>query len=255
MTDGARPSAKGPDFIILGEMRCSTSSLYAAIGTSPLACLVPEKEVHFFSDELTYSNGLEWYEGLFPPKVPGGISGEASPSYLNTKIAAPRIRRHYPDAKLVICLRDPGSRALSQYFHQCKYGLETREPEEVFGDTDKYVLNNYVECSLYAPSILWYLNFFPPSQIALFIFESYVRQPMETLQSIFNFIGLPTDDIQPFHLLSATPPNIDAGIKKLMNNVSYYAQEVTECLPQIVAKHNLHVAGNLDHLRVELLTR
>jgi hypothetical protein len=241
---------RGPDFIILGQMKCATTSLYGSLCSSPQFIPVQQKEIHFFSFEEFYTKGIEYYEEFFP--VPDGksLTGEASPSYLCVHAAAARIHKHYPDVKLIVCLRDPGTRAISQYYHEVNRGAETRPIEEVFSDPGRFFDNGYVQMSMYAPKILWYLNFFQPHQLCAFVFESFIKNPEQTLEQVFSFLELEKPDTIPVYSLSgATPPTEEPTQRqRLAKNVSDYCRDVTESLMDMSQRHGFTVAGDLRDL-------
>jgi hypothetical protein len=50
--------------------------------------------------------------------------GEKTTSYIESKIAADRIAKHFPDSFIIFMLRDPIQRAISNYHFSCHHGLE-----------------------------------------------------------------------------------------------------------------------------------
>ncbi len=70
-----------PDFIIIGAMKCGTSTLYEQLAAQPGVFMCTPKEPNFFSDDRIYANGLDWYRGLFAPAPAGALCGEASTHY------------------------------------------------------------------------------------------------------------------------------------------------------------------------------
>lgn len=110
VTDG------GPNFIGIGVQRASTSWLYHCLDEHPQTFL-PRKEVHFF--DRNYDRGLGWYRGIFADTPRDALAGEFTPDYIDSRIAVDRIYDAFPDAKLVVLLRNPWERAYSAYkLHQ-----------------------------------------------------------------------------------------------------------------------------------------
>ena len=64
-----------------------------------------------------------------------------TPYYLFHPLAAERIAAALPDVKLIVLLRDPVERALSQYFHSKRLGLEPLELEEALAAEPKRLAN------------------------------------------------------------------------------------------------------------------
>ncbi|MEO0375928.1 MAG: hypothetical protein AAF329_15145, partial [Cyanobacteria bacterium P01_A01_bin.17] len=100
----AQSKSHGPDFLVIGGMKCGTTSIYQYLVQHP--CILPaiEKEIQFFS---LYSHaGIDWYRAQFP-RIPSGhllLTGEASP-YLGTAGVPESVFEHFPKAKLVVLLR------------------------------------------------------------------------------------------------------------------------------------------------------
>lgn len=111
---------KGPDYIILGAMKCGTTTLAAQLGAQPGLFMTDPKEPNFFSDDDIHARGPEWYEALFADAAPGDITGEASTHYTkrpDLPEALPRMQAAGLAPKLVYMIRDPMARLVSHYIH------------------------------------------------------------------------------------------------------------------------------------------
>lgn len=120
-----------PDFFIIGAPKCGTTTLYDWLGQNPQVH-APHKEPNFFSQDLvstahlpTHIPTLEAYEAIFASGDPNVlVSGEASPKYLYSDAALDQIERLRPDAKIIICLRNPVDLAISFYNQKVREGEE-----------------------------------------------------------------------------------------------------------------------------------
>ena len=54
-----------PDFIIIGAMKCMTSTLHEQLAAQPGIQMSMPKEPCYFSDDAVYARGPEWYASLF----------------------------------------------------------------------------------------------------------------------------------------------------------------------------------------------
>jgi hypothetical protein len=89
----------------------------------------PEPKV-FLSDELT-DRGVEWYDATyFAHARPGQLLGDKSTSYLEDPAAPARARRMLGEPGVVVLLRDPVERAVSNWRFSTDNGLETRPADE-----------------------------------------------------------------------------------------------------------------------------
>ena len=116
-----------PDFLGLGVQKGGTTSLHRLLEQHPDVFLPPVKEVHYFS--LNYASGEAWYRSQFAGAKPDQHCGEITPYYIFHPQVAARVKEALPQAKLIVLLRDPVDRALSQYFHSRRHGFESLELE------------------------------------------------------------------------------------------------------------------------------
>ena len=92
-----------PSFIIMGAMKCATSSIQKQLSLQDGIFMSEPKEPNFFSDDSVYSKGFSWYSQLFDDARTGDILGEASTHY--TKLpdkpnSVVRMKKMLPDVKL-----------------------------------------------------------------------------------------------------------------------------------------------------------
>ena len=116
-----------PDFLGLGTQKGGTSTLQALLKTHPRVFLPACKEVHYFS--LHAQQPTQWYADHYRRASRGQRCGDITPYYLFHPDAPKRIQALLPKARLIVLLRDPVERCLSQIFHARRLGFETLEPE------------------------------------------------------------------------------------------------------------------------------
>lgn len=101
-----------PTALIIGVKKCGTRALLEFIRLHPNV-RVAGNEVHFF--DRHYSRGLNWYRKQMPLIVEGQITMEKTPSYFITERVPLRVHRMNPKTKLLAVVRDPVTRAISDY--------------------------------------------------------------------------------------------------------------------------------------------
>ncbi len=119
-----------PGFIIIGGMKCGTSSLFKYLGQHPQLFRSNYKEIRYFSHDNYYAKGEKWYRSHFPrmKDMPSGsLTFEASPDYLIYPASSVRIASLIPNVKLIVLLRNPTERAISHYFHNIKKGRDQKQ--------------------------------------------------------------------------------------------------------------------------------
>jgi len=114
-----------PDYIIIGAMKCGTSTLAAQLGAQAGCFMTEPKEPQYFSDDPVYAKGADWYADLFAGAGPMDLKGEASTHY--TKLptypaTVTRMTASLPDLKLVYMIRNPMARVVSHYIHAWSEG-------------------------------------------------------------------------------------------------------------------------------------
>ncbi|OCR00877.1 sulfotransferase [Oscillatoriales cyanobacterium USR001] len=191
-----------PDFIIIGSQRCGTTSLYSYLSQHPQILSPIKKEVDFWS--WHFNRGINWYLSHFPP-IPEGqhfITGEASPSYLDFGDTPSRIFSVFPHIKLIVLLRNPVDRAISQYHRWVSLNWEHRSFEEAINDElERLKTNpdniigeepgNYLSRGRYVDFIKKWLEFFPREQLLILRSEDFYGDPAAVMKQVLEFLGLP----------------------------------------------------------------
>lgn len=115
----------GPDFIVIGAMKCGTSTLAAQLGAQDGLFMTDPKEPNYFSDDAIFAKGPDWYGSLFDAAAASDLKGEASTHYTKRPELPETVRRMrvaLPEARLVYMIRDPMVRLVSHYIHAWSEG-------------------------------------------------------------------------------------------------------------------------------------
>lgn len=192
LTMSSPPNDSGgawPTFLVIGAMKCGTTSLHHYLSLHPEIGMTAEKEVSFFVAERTWERGQDWYRAWFSPDDP--VRGDASPSYAAPRFEGVpgRIHALVPDVKLVYLVRDPIDRSVAHYTHKRWEGAETRPFPEAVRDPEA----PYVGSSRYAAQIDRFLPYFEPEAILVVDQDDLRDRRRETLRRVFAFIGADPD--------------------------------------------------------------
>ena len=226
-----------PDFFIVGAAKAGTTSVADYLSQHPQLYISPVKEPHYFAkdihqDELrpllkkrlkdinleavfqsegkekihrAYINDREVYERLFSFAKPGQLKGEASPSYLYSTVAANEIYRQNPSARIIIILREPVSRAFSNYLMDLRIGYATGSFEDALKEdagsssTSWGSRSLYRELGLYSEQVKRYFSVFPKEQICVLLYDDLQTDTPGSLRKILQFLDV-SDDIRNFDL-------------------------------------------------------
>ena len=229
-----------PDFIIIGSMKCGTTSLYYDICEHPCVSAAAYDEIGFF--DSNFHLGLNWYRSMFPTKGQiddvrrkegVAITGEDTPFYFWNPIAAKRIQKILPNIKLIIILRNPIDRAYSEYqdlvsresnspsfetfieneINTRKKGIIiTEENFEIFNQNDSYLLKG-----IYIDQLKIWAGLFPKEQIFTLSTESLNSDPTASMESVFQYLNLPDYKIKkPQHQKQKKYTPMDSQTRKLL---------------------------------------
>jgi Sulfotransferase domain len=176
-----------PNLIIVGGLKCGTTSIHHYLGLHPQIQMSKPKELNFFVEELNWDLGLDWYASRFDERFE--VRGESSPHYTNLprfEGVAARIERHCPDARLIYMVRDPIKRILSHWVHATGAGYETRELVPILSQPD----SSYVHRSMYWMQLQPFLERFDRGQIEIFTQEELQAERKRTMRRAFAFAGV-----------------------------------------------------------------
>lgn len=206
-----------PDFMIIGAMKCGTSSLYSYITQHPKIIGARKKEVHYF--DWNYEKGTDWYKSNFPLQGKNNatkLTGEGTPMYMFCPVIAKRIHEQCPDIKLIVLLKNPVDRAISHYYHSLRSGREdksimdallaeedrTRESIERMSQGDckwdkNLIWHTYKSRGLYLDQIEDYWQYFDPDQILILSTEQLTVTFDKEMAKVFSFLGVDAEFIVP----------------------------------------------------------
>lgn len=199
------------NFIVAGASRSGTTSLYHYLGSHPDIFLPDTKEQWYFNCDDIYRKGLSAYRRKFSGWNGEAMIGDITPTYFEkgwlykksrrkgkyyspSDSAAKRIARTIPDAKIILTLRHPVARLMSQYvknFHQRK--------KVVASDINKHIKSligsdtvaaNYVYANRYSVHLEEIMSQFPSENVKVIIFEEWTDDVGTACRDIFRFLGI-----------------------------------------------------------------
>lgn len=176
-----------PDFIIIGAMKCGTSTLATQLALQDGIFITMPKEPNFFSDDDIYARGFAWYESLFHQAAPGDLKGEASTHYTKRAThpnAATRMAALLNAPRLIYLIRDPVARLVSHYIHEWSMGKIHGPLEEALDQHPELI-----DYSLYGRQLERYVACFGIENILVTSLETMQDKPQRTLEQVCVFIG------------------------------------------------------------------
>ncbi|MEO1621284.1 MAG: sulfotransferase, partial [Cyanobacteria bacterium J06632_3] len=179
--------ANAPSFIIMGAMKCATTTLHEQLDAQPGVFMSELKEPNFFSDDDQYQKGMDWYLDLFAEAAPTDMCGESSTHY--TKLptfpnSVKRLEKHLPNVKLIYVMRHPVDRLVSQYIHEWSQKTVSGSLSQALKKRPE--LWQY---SSYAMQLKPYLETFGAQNVLPVFFDRLKQFPQEELTRIGHFLG------------------------------------------------------------------
>ena len=195
-----------PTAIIIGVKKGGTRALLEMLQMHP-RITGAHNEVHFFDREENYELGLAWYRNQMPLSEPRQVVMEKSPAYFVTPGVPERIRKVNPRMRLILLLRNPVSRSVSDFMQGMhkKRGspvkvseltaeelkqLQIRFQNRVMKKGNVNSVSGSVSIGIYHTHLERWLKVFPRSQIYVACSESLVRNPVPILKEIEKFLGV-----------------------------------------------------------------
>ncbi len=178
-----------PDVIVVGAMKAGTTSLFEWLDGHPQCRLSPVKEPHFFSRDERFAQGVENYLELFADVPADLVTGEASASYGDPRVAATvatRIRDVAPDVRLIYLVRDPVARMKSHYLHEFQRSRERRDFLEAIAEPG----NPYVAMSQYADTAAKFLDVFARDQLLVARTEDFSSAGAPGWEQVTHHLGI-----------------------------------------------------------------
>ncbi len=200
-----------PDFIIAGFSKCGTTSLSRYLDEHPSIYMTKPKEPRFYVasaiERVSREDPLRMhlmrtsilkqdrYERLYSDAPNDTVlTGEASIHYANhPDIAIPAITAHAGDIPIILLVRDPISRAVSNWRYirfehesfESAISLEEKRKEQGYNSFWWYKFQG-----VYAPTVEAFFNHF--SRVKVLRFETFVEQTQACMDSVYRFLKLPT---------------------------------------------------------------
>jgi hypothetical protein len=180
-----------PNFLVVGVAKAGTSSLHGYLRPHPDVFMPRMKDPGFFAfnnqaDPRRYKvRSREAYEALFADVRGERAIGEVSDTYFESKFAPPNIKAAIPDARLIVSLREPASRAFSIYHMM----LRNEGMNEGLSFLTVLEREESLRRGYHAALKAWF-DHFDRSRIRVVLFDDLTRDTLATVQSLFGFLGI-----------------------------------------------------------------
>lgn len=207
-----------PNFLIIGERRCGTTSLYHWMRAHPDVHLYPKPDLNYFvEDELNtrtwfdgeanseawqHRHNFEEYAALFRGAQGYKAIGHKGADLLFWKPAHARMACYLPDdVRFIVILRHPVKRAWSHYWNEVGKGRERLSFEEsIAAERARSARSayarfhlSYITRGFYDRSLEAFFETFSPKRVLVVTLKECQREPLKVLRKIYSFLGINPD--------------------------------------------------------------
>ena len=182
--------SRRPDFVVIGAMKCATSTVCAYFEDHPDVFMVPNCEPNFFSHDEEFAKGPEWYEAHFQACNGQKLCGEGSNDYAwgqRYPETAARMAAYHPGLKLIYMVRHPIDRIVSAWIQN-----RSDSGDAVPATLDCCVIEQpevFIDQSLYWRNISRYRARFPDQQIFIGFLSDLNGDPQTFFFRLSKFLG------------------------------------------------------------------
>ncbi|XP_027027683.2 heparan sulfate glucosamine 3-O-sulfotransferase 1 [Tachysurus fulvidraco] len=183
-----------PDIIIIGVRKGGTRALLEMLSLHD-SVAAAQSEVHFFDSEDRYKRGYEWYTSQMPLARPDQLTVEKTPAYFTSVDAPDRIFLMNPSVRLLLIVRDPVDRVLSDYtqvFHNQLQKHKIPQPIEdlLLRDGELNLGYKAVNRSVYHPHMERWLRVFPRDRLHIVDGDALIRDPLTEMKKVERFLRI-----------------------------------------------------------------
>lgn len=165
------------------------------------------KELHYFNHDGKYNDKLKGYLPLFDGYNNEKAVGEATPLYcekgtyfdqsgkidfFRDETTIKRIKKHYPNAKLIISLRDPLTRIISlQKKNYFQGKVKTKLSEEIRNELQGQSRLKLLYRNRFDIHLEEIFKYFPKESMHILVFEEWIDDIDNSMNTLMNFLDLP----------------------------------------------------------------
>jgi hypothetical protein len=191
-----------PDFLVIGAMKCATSTVCAYLEDHRSVFMVQNGEPNFFSDNENWAKGSEWYAQFFEGRGAETFCSEGSNNYTHDAIyphSAERMADFCPDAKLIYMVRHPVQRIIASWIQK-----RANQGDNVPSTLDRAVRempDHFIDESLYWRQLSQYRAHFADDRIFIGFMEDLKADGPAFMARLCGFLNIPpTEALERPHL-------------------------------------------------------
>lgn len=236
---------------IVGAQKAGTTALYKYLEQRRELVGGEIKEKAYFHRDNAFVKGSNYYRTLFPVGSKYSWGMDATPEYLYFGECASRIHAFAPNAKIVILLREPASRAFSAFNMYCDYVrqewfrkrmsvankhvreffmpiVEGKMAQEltyyidrefqVMGEGGELIEEpSLIRRGLYVPQLERYIRLFGRQNVLVLFSNELKTDTANTINRVLGFVGLEPLGFREYPMIHAREYIVDLSGKELIS--------------------------------------
>ena len=195
---------KFPICILVGVYKCGTHEIVDFLHLHPHIKIYPSVlkayEMPYFSK--SYNKGDDWLRNEMPCTFSNQITLMKHSHYFHDPAVPERIKHFNESIKLILMVREPVSRSMSDYRMKLNLNLENPNSNKKYAkhNFSSFVLNAngsevaetdpFVRLSVYDKPMKLWLKYFDLSQFLIMDNDEFKHDPVSVLNKVENFLGL-----------------------------------------------------------------
>lgn len=237
-------TGKLPNALLIGVQKAGTTSLFDWIAQHPEVYTNPRvKDFPFFWYEDIYRKGIGHYASFFEKAADVSVILGGDVNNIFFAFTAERIHAMNPDARLIICLRNPADRAYSAFSHAVERGIETRSFDEAirqeldglqYHSIHESAQKDYVMHGCYWSQIQNYLNYFQRTQMHFVLFDDLKKAPAMVSRDVFQYLRINASFTPIYNKRNVTGGARFAVISRMINNPELRASGMYRAMGQFI---------------------
>jgi hypothetical protein len=207
---------KSPNFFIVGAPKGGTTALSEYLRSHSRIFMSVPKEPHFFAMYFPgYREVRTWsdYQALFSDANDSYLAvGEASVFYLYSEVALKEVKKAYPDARLLVMLRNPVDLDISMHAQVLRTRDETvqkfesawalceqrRNGRKVPRHCREARILLYDRLPMLGRQLQHLLDTFPQEQVHWWFYDDFSLNPSRVYREALEFLNVPDDGRSEF---------------------------------------------------------
>ncbi len=220
---------------LVGAQRSGTTALKYYLDQHPDILTGKGKEIHFYDRWYAASPTMFLRDSLYRKKFPRTASGhlmDVSPSYIFLPNAIERLARDRPDARIIVLLRSPVARAVSQWKLEYQRGNEdlnfSRAIRRPKSEQDLRH-HSYLQRGIYDNQIRRLWKACGREGVLVLRAEDFRYNTESTLEKVWTHLGVQPIDVRPpISPVHASEYEFTPNLDDVTYMLNYYARSISE---------------------------